>query len=302
MSPPSARSCTLLAGTDAVVSIAWARRAPRLAAATDARLCVFDLDSGDRRTLSALRGEHHALALRDDGERVAVGRRDTTVWSIPLSRRLCVATGPRQPTRALVFSPNGTRFAVAGGASGRVSDRRLWVFEAETGEAVHRLQAHEAPIVALGFIDDATLVSVDADQSCRRWDLAGEACVHRARLSDFHSSAHRALDHSVALDRHGERAASFVGDLVVLWDTTSGRRVRSWPAAWPTVALSGDGRRVARVERDRFVVTDAVTDDTLFESTAGEGVGAAAFAPDGSAVAWSWWGRLRVDGLPANIV
>ena len=117
--------------------------------------------------------------------------------------------------RAVVYSPDGTRLAMAMAMSNSVSIR---LCDAHTGTEVALLTGHTEPVVSVFFLPDGTtLASVGEDGTIWLWDVADgrELAVLQGPTKSIVS---------VFLSPDGTTLASVSEDGTIrLWDTANGR-------------------------------------------------------------------------------
>jgi WD40 repeat protein len=168
--------------------------------------------------------------------------------------------------RAVTFSPDGTRIALAGW------DGTLPILDASTGREMLRIFAHRHVVADTAFNQDGTkLASASYDRTVRIWDassLTGDPqAAHCVTLT-----GHQQLVSGVAFSPDGRWLASSS------WDST----VKVWEFA---------GSRHA--PRDEPVAYHAERDDYALRYTLrhGDNVTAVAFSPDRRILASAGWDR-----------
>jgi WD40 repeat protein len=142
--------------------------------------------------------------------------------------------------RGLVFSPDGKTIAAVSGRIPRLCD-------AATGKELRRFVGHESTAdCVLFFPDGKTLVTAGADGTICLWDVATGKELRR--IVNPSSGKAVAGVMALALAPDGKRLASGGrnGDQnIYLWETASGKLLRSWPAhaadVW-VLAFSPDGK------------------------------------------------------------
>jgi WD40 repeat protein/serine/threonine protein kinase len=175
-----------------------------------------------------------------------------TVWDAVTRERVHTLGGHRAPVRCLAYSPDGQSLAT-GDASGNVS---LW--DAATGRRLRTEKAHSGPVRCLAFGPGGLLASGD-DRGVR----VCEADSGRVRMTMGNAGL---TVTGMAFSPDGKRlagsyrppgsAARSPGELK-LWDTQTGREIRSYRAhqrAATCVAVTPDGRRLISGSEDRTVL------------------------------------------------
>ena len=91
---------------------------------------------------------------------------DYTRWSLPEGALARLGKGPiGGADRAVAYSPDGTRLAVAA-VSG------IWFYDAHTGSEVALLTGHTSPMSSVSFSADGTTLASDSDDNTvRLWDV-----------------------------------------------------------------------------------------------------------------------------------
>jgi WD40 repeat protein len=189
--------------------------------------------------------------------------------------------------RAVAFSPDGTRLAVAGGPSGRFGEIKIWNLTGSEPKPMTTIKGHSDTILAIAFAPDgATIASASYDKLVKLWDVSTGA--ERTTLKE-HSDA----VYSVAFVPGGKHVLSAAGDRTIkLWDVASGKRLLTIGDpldAVYAVAVHPSGQRIAAAGADRMIRTwtlntsGPVASATLTASmfAHGDAVLGLAYAPDG---------------------
>lgn len=191
---------------------------------------------------------------------------------------LCVLQGGRASARLAVFSPDGTRLAVAGTGG-------IFVWDLTTGQSSARVAGHEGDITALAFSPDGTrLASGGEDHTVKVWNLADG----RAALT---LTGHTARINAVAFSPDGTRLASASDDkTVMLWDAAAGTAVKTLTGhivAVTALAFSPAGKWLATGGLDRSILlwNPAEGGEPRALPAQRESVAALAFSPDGQTLA-----------------
>ena len=195
------------------------------------------------------------------------------------------------------FTPDGNRIAVA-------TSIGIWIYDAQTGEALTLLTGHTGRVTSLGFpADGRFLASGSFDRTVRLWDIdTGEQTALFA--------GHRAGIGAVAVSPDGKTVVS--GDstwkgVLILWDVETGEQIKRhtgytdnlihrfeiWidksrtvpsPNAIEAIAFSPDGETFVSGHRDGTVrLWDAETGRKIsaFREHKRAGINDVAFSPDG---------------------
>ena len=96
----------------------------------------------------------------------------------PIARGPATLAGHADLVRALAFSPDGRRLAVAGGPSGRFGEIKIWDVQAAAPALVSTIQGHTDTILAIAFSPDG------AHHRERGLRQAGEALGRGHRQAD----------------------------------------------------------------------------------------------------------------------
>ena len=123
----------------------------------------------------------------------------------------------------IAYSPDGTRLAVAGSIG-------IWIYDAQTGEALDLLSGHTSWIYSVSFSPDGqTLATGSTDDTVRLWDVNTGDTLRTL-------TGHTADVYSVSFSPDGQTLATGSEDgTVLLWDLT--------PSSSPQLPedVNGDG-------------------------------------------------------------
>jgi WD40 repeat protein/serine/threonine protein kinase len=258
-------------------------------AGLDGNVKVWDPKTGkEQKPLLGHAGSVLSITFSPDGRwLVSKGSRDRTmkIWDTAAWEVVRTFSHPGGIwTPSVAFSPpDGKLLAVAGIESG---DRIISIWDAATGQELHRMRGHTWNISAVAF--DRTgqfLASAGADSSVRIWDVrAGKELI---TLQPRHAG--EAM--SVAFSPDGNYLASASLDQTVkVWSTATWKLVRTIADAHGGingVAFASDSRRLAWGGTDATVkVADAATGQILETLRGHTGwVNSVAFSPDGQQIA-----------------
>jgi WD40 repeat protein len=245
----------------------------------------------DVRPTVPVAGAVAAVAFDPASRRIAVGSyRSLHLMTIVDRKWSGTAKGHADVIRALAFSPDGKRLAVAGGPSGRFGEIRIWDVQGAVPKAVADIRGHTDSILAVAFSPDGgTIASASYDRLVKLWDAATGKQI--ANLKE-HSDA----VFGVAFMPGGKHLVTGAGDRTVkVWDVSTGKRVFTITDALEavySVAVHPSGTRIAAAGADRMVRTWSWNSDaasgtgtaTLLSSTFahGDAVLQLAYSPDGS--------------------
>jgi WD40 repeat protein len=137
----------------------------------------------------------------------------------------------------------------------------LALFEADTGDLVHLLEAHDHLAFGLQFAPDSQLVTASWDGTAKIWDIASGEVVSILR--------HDTAPNEVAVSPDGARIATTAEDGTVrLWDRDTGRQVLTLYGHGDvafSVAFSPDGRLLATSSPDGSVALYLLPIDDFVE-------------------------------------
>jgi WD40 repeat protein len=202
----------------------------------------------------AVAGAVAAVAFDPATRRMAVGSYKS-VHLMTLAGRTWTATlaGHADLVRALAFSPDGRRLAVAGGPSGRFGEIKIWDVQAQTPALVSTMQGHSDTILAVAFSPDGAMIaSAGYDKVVKLWDVSTGKL---ARTLKEHSDAVYAL----AFMPDGRQIVSAAGDRTLkVWDVATGKRLFTMSDALDSlyaVAVHPSGSQIAAAGADRMIRT-----------------------------------------------
>ena len=265
------------------------------AATGEPALARREVEIPDVRPLVPAAGAIAALAFDPPTRRIAVGTYKSA-HLMALSDRKWIATlkDHADLVRAVAFSPDGKRLAIAGGPSGRYGEIKIWDVTAAAPKLVSTIQGHTDSILTIAFSPDSgTLASGSYDKLVKIWNIADGKVV--ATLKE-HSDA----VYAVAFMPGGAQLLSAAGDRTVkVWDVSTGKRlftVNDSLDAVYTAAVHPSGRSFAAAGADRMIRTWTWNEGTssgggntatLQASTFahGDSVLRVAYSPDGALLA-----------------
>ncbi|MCG9131695.1 sigma-70 family RNA polymerase sigma factor [Candidatus Poribacteria bacterium] len=205
---------------------------------------------------------------------------NSQTWSLPENAIARFGKGVMGGSdRAVAFSPDGKRFAVATGAG-------IWLYDAQTYREISLLTGHTGVVRAVAFSSDGkTLASGARDRTIKLWNLeTGDVttCI-----------GHRGGVESVAFSFDGQMIVSGAVDSTIeLWDTETGQNLATFTGHASrvrvfSVAFSPDGKTVASGAEDNTIkLWDVETRQNTATLTGHKKVIlSVAFSPDGKILA-----------------
>ena len=197
------------------------------------------------------------VAFSPDGRYVAVD--EISRFGTDSGARLYQLKGRREP-RLLAGHAKGAQCLAAHPTLPRfvsgADDRRIIVWDPETGRAMQHWKAHERFVGAAVYSPDGTLLATgegDFSGEVKLWDAA-TGSLRRTLLG------HAARVHAIAFDATGRRLATMDGDGVLfIWDVDTGRILRRESEATDlvrAVAFTDDGRQVVTGTHSGLIVYD----------------------------------------------
>jgi len=154
-----------------------------------------------------------------DGKKVATGTGHgfVRVWDVESGEMLYKLAEPISDSRSIVFSPDGTKIATtthdATDATVRMFgvDNIVRIWDAETGEELHKLEGHPGIVNRIAFSPDGTKIATTCILSVRIWDVATGQ-----ELQKFEE--HRAYVHTIAFSPDGTRVVfATAGNVARIW-------------------------------------------------------------------------------------
>jgi WD40 repeat protein/tRNA A-37 threonylcarbamoyl transferase component Bud32 len=257
----------------------------------EGKVQIWELRTGTR--LKKLQLPEHRLAVAScvafspdsAGRYLAAGYFDNhvDVWDIAdetVQRRLRGHTGF---ITSVAFHPQDERRLVSVG-----EDRTVRIWDVPTEREVLQLHGHIDTCSGLAFRPDGRLLaSASYDRTIRLWDATTQASNQRQELYEF--DVPREV-RCVAISRVGQLfAAADMGGDVQVWDTSTGRSLRtfsdSFTATVFSLAFSPDGQSIAAVAfaapRRILKVLNVHTGQAVLEHFEIPEIFAVEFSPDG---------------------
>jgi WD40 repeat protein/uncharacterized caspase-like protein len=279
---------------------------------------LWDVDTGDEiHHLRGISAPVHGVAISPDNRFIAVG----VGAGEPGANAACLwdtATGSEaqrfkhsSPVDTVVFSPGGDLLAVAGndqsaGDTDQVTQQqtesgvRLW--NVYTAQQIHHFKSSGTPVA---FSPNGNLIAM-GDSGSNLFDMCIRSAATGKLIKRFFESVEEVGIASAAFSPDGRfivtgEAGQLVSGVMVLWNTTTGRRTRVFKptdvsfignSSFPTVAFSPDGRFLlgggrlwdAVTAKERLKLTDRDRKALILKDTSGGG-NLGQYSPDGRLVA-----------------
>jgi len=216
-------------------------------------------------------------AFSRDGQRVFGGsfgqRAAALAWDAASGEQLFAFQAPAGFTGPVVFSPDGTRIAIAS------TNGSVGVFDASSQTEKLRLHGHTAVIHWITFsADGQRLATASEDQTAIVWDASTGQKLQTLQ-------GHTRTVIAVAFSPDGRQIATGSEDnLVKVWDTASGLELFSLQHKEfiGTIAYSPDGGKIVTGGRDqKAMVWDVAERRVLLTFEHGQTINWATFSRDG---------------------
>jgi mono/diheme cytochrome c family protein len=247
-----------------------------------------DVRVPDVKPLVPVSGAVAAVAFDPLARRIAVGSyKSVHLMGLPDRKWMGTLAGHSDLVRALAFSPDGRRLAVAGGPSGRFGEVKIWDVTGARPKLLSTIQGHTDTILAVSFSPDgATVVSAGYDRLLKVWDVATGKLVTTLK-------EHQDAVYAVAFTPGGRQLVSAAGDRTLkVWDVSTGKRLHTLNDALDSlyaVAVHPSGSHVAAAGADRMIRTWSWNDTAWMLSGStfahGDAVLRLAYSPDGATLA-----------------
>lgn len=237
---------------DWVRAVAFSPEGSHVAAGSwDATVRIWQLGPPRRHRTQGVGEAVWSLSFYADGNAIAAGTADGTMWLLPVSEKPLARRESREGHAAPV---NGIAFAPNGRVAASVSHDRTVILWDTDWFVPTRLTGHGDWVRAVAFsTDNCRLASGGHDGRVLLWDVAS-----LRPIADY--AAHRERICQVAFSRDGRTLASASWDGTVrFWDVATGaeRAAFDWRAGrMHCVAFSPDGLTAACGGDGRIVVWD----------------------------------------------
>jgi WD40 repeat protein len=275
---------------DEVVSVAFSPNGKRIATANWYRT-VSLWNSSSYEELAKLEndGSIECIAFSPDSTKIATANGDNTgrIWNASSGKELVMLQHDSIVTssnfimvyegsvNSIVFSPDGTKIATAGG------DRSARIWDTSSGNELTRMM-HDSGVLSISFSPDGSSVATASkDDTVRIWDASTSNGLAREIFGDVSA---------VAFSPDGTRiaATSFWDKSSCIWNiSTEEELFRIKHTDWVnSVAFSPDGTRiVVAVSDGTAVILDASTGKELSKLEHNSSINSAVFSPEGTRIA-----------------
>jgi WD40 repeat protein len=293
----------------------------QILAGADGDLRLWDVASGQQRTVIPQDSWVTAVAFAPNGDLAATGHDDGRIclWDTSDGQLLLQLRGHQKPISALAFHPKGSQLASA------AEDRLILVWDVDEGRILGLLAGHTDRIPALAWHPDGQrLFSAGWDTTARVWDVdtfepiillnshanqvtamalsadgALLACADSANVVHIWDVATNCTLHvfddagaeirCLAFNADGTRLAAGGADRFLhLWEPRLGKRCGGRaepPGAETGVSLSPTGERLATVSGTTLRLWDTGVPQIVFEHSGQATLHAVAHSPDGRLLA-----------------
>jgi WD40 repeat protein len=201
-----------------------------------------------------------SVGLSGDGNRLLVSSlHNTVVWDVPTANSIRNLrddrTGRGRSVRSAALSPDGNRLLTG------YSDNTAMIWDAGTGEPIHRLGGRIRKIASIALCADGKRIITGFSESglppsgdATLWDLGFPKPIQTYKV---HSDVH-----SMTLSKDNQRILTGSSDnRARLWEVESGKLLQTFdsgphsgPFASVAVALSSDGKQVLTGSSNRTAV------------------------------------------------
>ncbi len=244
---------------------------------TDKTARLWSARTGRQLHVLRQRGHVAAESFSPNGRLLVTSSSDGSagVWDVRTGSRLLLLVGSTGVAEDASFSPDGKEIAVAFG------DRLARIYSSDDGRLLAPLAGHTDAVTSVGFDPSGqTIVTASSDGTARLWSV-------------------NAGDQLAVIDRQpGTVDARFAGERVLAVAgrtarvlTPTGRLLRRLRMPTPIVAIAAEGSSLALADSSGDLERIGPGGG---EAYGGLGVRAVAFAPEGTLVAGSSDGTIRI--------
>ncbi len=226
------------------------------------------------------------IGISPDGLKIVSASDDNTIkiWDAISGQELSSLNGHRNHVRAVQFSPDGTRIVSAS------DDKTIKLWDVSSGAELLSFEGHAESVNDVSFsADGSRIASVSNDETAKIWSVAGGKELQN--LTDFSGSSN-----AVVFSPDGSLIASTGGTAIVLWDASSGEKLKALihdekPTASVrgvySVSFSLDGSKLVSASSDHTIKIWDVLSGKELRTLRGhsDSVRSVTFSPDGVSIA-----------------
>lgn len=192
---------------------------------------LWEVETGREIRTLRTRGDFvWSVTFDEKGTRLAAGMGGTAflmVWDSAGKELFAVPS--ECPVESVDFSPNERLLATA-----HREDRAVRIWDANTGDPIHKLQGHEGWCQAVLFSPDGScLASASRDATVKLWNPETGRLLHTLE-------GHTSEVYSLAFSPDGRRVFSGAERAVLIWDVASGRQLMRLTGTRPVALFPGD--------------------------------------------------------------
>lgn len=192
------------------------------------------------------------------------------------------------PINNICFSPNGKLIASTSNEilANKTHDNTIKLWDAASRELVRTLEGHSGKVNSIDLSSDGKIIaSASDDNTVKLWNAKTGQLIQSLSGDSiwFHSI------HSVSFSPDGKIIAAACHDNVKLWDSVSGRLIRSVDFSWfhfvNVVSFSPDGNKIATAKYDIINLWDIVSGNLIHAFIGhSDKVTSIIFSPDGKII------------------
>jgi len=195
-----------------------------LSGSSDKTLKLWDATTGQLiRTFEGHSDAVRSVAFSPDGGRVLSGSADKTLrlWDAATGQLIRTFEGHTGEVRSTSFSPDGARVLSGGG------DKIIRMWDAATGQLIRTFEGHTDLIWSVAFSPDGhRVLSGSWDKTSKLWDVVTGRLVHSLIEGNLGKNTPAGIP--VAFSADGTHVLSGGFDTLTLWDSVTGRVIRSF--------------------------------------------------------------------------
>ncbi|MDM8523209.1 DUF1566 domain-containing protein [Desulfococcaceae bacterium HSG8] len=276
---------------------------------------LLDIFLGEKfRSFDGHQSGVRSAVLSSDGKYMLSGSCDRTMklWEVSSGKEIRMFQSDDCGVRSAAFSPDG-KYILAG-----YDDHTIMLWESESGKGIRSFPGHSAPVISVAFSPSSSYVlSAGKDRTLRVWETDsgkeirnieeytdavtgvmssdGRYILSGRKLWDpdlgkiirlFEKPGGKRPVLSPAFSPDSRYALSAIDNILWLWETASGKEVRSFKGHSSEIlsaAFSSDGRYVLSGSRDKTLNLWAADSGKKIKTFRGhsDSVTCVSFSPDG---------------------